>query len=318
MNIIDLLICVIILVCAWGGYRRGFVFAMLTIGAWIGMLVLTFLLYRTVGALILKLIPKIGYWSNALAFIVLFIILQICFDRLTFWVLTRLPRSIITSRLNQLLGILPGLLNGYLWATLLCVLLLIYPLDGLFTREARKSRLTRQLTDETGWLNKRLSPAINEALVALQRREEPTVTHERTVQLPYNIRNARPRPDLEKRMLELVNSERIKRGLAPLQSDPELTIVARLHSADMLERGYFSHYTPEGLNPLDRMKQAGVHFVTGGENIAITQTLIMAHTGLMHSTDHRANILNPAFGRLGIGILDAVGHGLMITQAFRN
>jgi len=318
MNFIDLLICVIILVCAWGGYRRGFIFAMLTIGAWIGTFVLTFLLYRTVGGFILKLIPTIGYWSTALAFIMLFIIFQICFDRLTFWVLTRLPRSITANPLNRLLGILPGLLNGYLWATLLCVLLLIYPADGAFTREVRTSTMARQLANETGWLNRQLSPTINKALVAFQRREEPTVTHERMVRLPYNIRNARPRPDLEKRMLELVNHERIKRGLAPLQPDPELTIVARLHSADMLEHGYFSHYTPEGLNPFDRMKQAGIYFTTGGENIAITQTLIMAHTGLMHSTDHRANILNPAFGRVGIGILDAASHGLMITQAFRN
>nr|WP_317169283.1 CAP domain-containing protein [Mucilaginibacter humi] len=79
-----------------------------------------------------------------------------------------------------------------------------------------------------------------------------------------------------------------------------------------------SHTTPEGLDPFDRMRNDGVRFLTAGENIAITQTLPMAHTGLMNSPGHRANILNPAFGRLGIGILDAGWYGLMITQAFRN
>ena len=38
----------------------------------------------------------------------------------------------------------------------------------------------------------------------------------------------------------------------------------------------------------------------------------------MRSPGHRANILRPQFGRLGIGILDSGGHGLMVTQAFRN
>jgi uncharacterized protein YkwD len=318
MNFIDLLLLLIILVYAWNGYRRGFIFALLSIVAWIATLSFTFLFYRPAGGLLLKVFPKTGYWSAVVGFVLLFIVLQIIFDRLTFWVLTHLPQRITGSRANQLLGILPGLLNGYLWATLLCAILMIYPLENSFIREAQKSRLARQLTDERNWINKQLSPAMVEALRTFQRREEPTVSHERTVRLPYNIRNARPRPDLEKRMLELVNRERAQYGLPSLKPDAELTTVARLHSADMLERGYFSHYTPEGLDPFDRMKQAGVHFFTGGENIAITQNLAMAHTGLMHSTDHRANILNPAFGRLGIGILDAGTYGLMITQSFRN
>lgn len=38
----------------------------------------------------------------------------------------------------------------------------------------------------------------------------------------------------------------------------------------------------------------------------------------MESPGHRANILNPEFGRLGIGILDGGIYGLMITQNFRN
>ncbi|NNU33539.1 CAP domain-containing protein [Mucilaginibacter sp. S1162] len=47
-------------------------------------------------------------------------------------------------------------------------------------------------------------------------------------------------------MLELVNRERRKRGLQTLKPDPELTKVARDHSVDMLQRGYFSHY-PRGV-----------------------------------------------------------------------
>ena len=55
-----------------------------------------------------------------------------------------------------------------------------------------------------------------------------------------------------------------------------------------------------------------------GENLALAQTLRIAHKGLMNSPGHRANILHKSFGRLGIGILSGDMHGIMVTQAFRN
>jgi uncharacterized protein YkwD len=119
-------------------------------------------------------------------------------------------------------------------------------------------------------------------------------------------------------MLQLVNEERAKEGLKALKADPEIQVVARRHSADMFARGYFSHVTPEGKDPFDRMRAGGVKFLAAGENLALAQTLSIAHTGLMNSPGHRANILHNSFGRLGIGVLDAGIRGLMITQNFRN
>jgi len=119
-------------------------------------------------------------------------------------------------------------------------------------------------------------------------------------------------------MLDLVNKERAAAGLHPLVADPELTEVARRHSADMFARGYFAHDTPEGLSPFDRMRAANVHFLTAGENLALAPTLSVAHNGLMNSPGHRENILRPQFGRVGIGILDGGMRGLMVSQEFRN
>jgi uncharacterized protein YkwD len=138
------------------------------------------------------------------------------------------------------------------------------------------------------------------------------------VALPYTVAVSRPRPDLEARMLQLVNRERIAAGLRPLAPDPELTEVARRHSADMFARGYFAHNTPEGRDPFDRMHEANVRFLTAGENLALAPTLEIAHRGLMNSPGHRANILNPDFGRVGIGIMDGGMRGLMVSQEFRN
>jgi uncharacterized protein YkwD len=66
------------------------------------------------------------------------------------------------------------------------------------------------------------------------------------------------------------------------------------------------------------MRTANIHFETAGENLALAQTVEIAHVNLMNSPGHRANILNPSFGRVGIGILDGGFYGLMISQEFRN
>jgi len=44
----------------------------------------------------------------------------------------------------------------------------------------------------------------------------------------------------------------------------------------------------------------------------------LAHTGLMNSPGHRANILRPQFGRVGISIVEGGFRGLMVAQEFRD
>lgn len=119
-------------------------------------------------------------------------------------------------------------------------------------------------------------------------------------------------------MLVLINQERRLYDLKPLEADPEIQLVARKHSADMFIKGYFSHTNLEGQDPFDRIAEGQVSFRTAGENLALAQSLKIAHEGLMKSPGHRANILNPSYGRVGIGIQDGGIYGLMITQNFRN
>jgi uncharacterized protein YkwD len=122
----------------------------------------------------------------------------------------------------------------------------------------------------------------------------------------------------ERAMLKLVNDERAKAGVRPLTSDVKLIVVARAHSRDMFERRYFSHMTPEGLSPSDRMEKGGVEFFVAGENLAYAPDLVTAHTGLMKSPGHRKNILDPEFRHVGIGILTTDKWGMMVTQDFTN
>jgi uncharacterized protein YkwD len=122
----------------------------------------------------------------------------------------------------------------------------------------------------------------------------------------------------EQAMLRLINQERLKAGLPPLEWDEEAARVARAHSIDMFKRGYFSHVNLDGLSPFDRMKEAGLTYTAAGENLAHAATVELAHAGLMRSSTHRANILEKDFRRVGIGVIDGGIYGKMFTQNFRD
>ena len=318
MNFIDLLLFIILVWYIWMGVRRGFILSTIEMLSWLGSLLIAFVAYKPFGALLLNIFPGIGFFSAALAFIILIIIARIILDRVADHILMDIPLHAHTSILNKILGIVPGAVNGYIWAALLAAFLLVIPFTNPLSEEVRGSKLANALVGKTSWLDDRWPLIFGGGLNPAAHSHGTEAGEEKFRKLPFSVDHPEVRADLEGEMLQLVNKERISRGIAPLKADPELTIVARKHSVDMLQRGYFSHYTPEGADPFERMQKNDIYFRSAGENVAFAQTLFLAHYGLMHSPGHRANILNPSFGRLGIGIEDGGIYGLMITQDFRN
>uniref|UniRef100_UPI0017FEC816 CAP domain-containing protein n=1 Tax=Ramlibacter sp. TaxID=1917967 RepID=UPI0017FEC816 len=203
-------------------------------------------------------------------------------------------------------------------AAVATVVLLALPLPDALARMARDSEAAERLSPGVEWVQAQLAPifqpAIARSLQALKVPQDDT----HSVALRFTVADPKARAELEARMLELVNAERAREGLKPLKADPELAEVARAHSRDMFARGYFSHVSPDGGKLSDRMRKGEVRYLLAGENLALAPTLPVAHQGLMNSPGHRANILRPQFGRVGIGVLDGGRHGLMVTQDFRN
>ncbi len=116
-------------------------------------------------------------------------------------------------------------------------------------------------------------------------------------------------------MLALVNQARAGAGCGALTADPALAAVARAHSADMRDRGYFSHTTPEGLSPFDRARAAGIGYARA-ENIASGQPDAAAvMEAWLNSAGHRANILDCSLTKLGVGVAEGPG-GPWWTQLF--
>ncbi|SDO37826.1 CAP-associated domain-containing protein [Alkalicoccus daliensis] len=123
--------------------------------------------------------------------------------------------------------------------------------------------------------------------------------------------------DAEMQMFDLVNADRVKHDLEPLAWNGEVAEVAKAHSEDMAERNYFSHESPEGLSPFDRMNEAGLTYSRAGENLASGQaSAVFAEQGLMNSLGHRENILNPSYDELGIGVVFSEGDRPFYTQKY--
>ncbi|MCX7021351.1 MAG: CAP domain-containing protein [bacterium] len=136
--------------------------------------------------------------------------------------------------------------------------------------------------------------------------------------------------EAEDLMLELVNAARAEEGVAPLVMDPAFTQIARQHSWEMITLNYFGHESPvPGSETVpQRVANAGLTEVWIGENIgadyrsgpydwaALTRSTF---EGLMDSPPHRANILDPDFNRVGIGIVHSTRGdlgGIHVTQVF--
>lgn len=316
-NLIDVLLGLAVLLGVWGGWRRGFLVSALELLTLLASLALAFAGYRPLAAWVQPQL-RLGVWTLPLAFLASYAVARLLFEVLAGRLLGAVPREVHAHRGNRALGLLPGLARGLIHATVLALLLLVLPLsDGLSAR-ARESVLADRLAAPAQWLESKLDAVFGDAAGAALERLTVRMDAPESVRLPFTVPDPVVRPDLEARMLEMVNEARRAQGLRPLQADPQLAEVARAHARDMFARGYFSHVTPEGLGPFERMRAQGVRFRTAGENLALARSLPMAHQGLMDSPGHRANILRPGFGRLGVGVLDGGRHGLMVTQKFRN
>ncbi|WP_425058939.1 hypothetical protein SCACP_35890 [Sporomusa carbonis] len=120
----------------------------------------------------------------------------------------------------------------------------------------------------------------------------------------------------EQQAVSLLNKDRAANGLPALKVNSQLTRLAENYAQDMIKRGYFSHYNPEGQSPFDRMNQAGISYKTAGENLAINTSVAAAETAFMNSSGHRANILNASYTEVGIGVVQSPNGSVYVVQEF--
>ncbi|MGI6561844.1 MAG: CAP domain-containing protein [Clostridia bacterium] len=120
----------------------------------------------------------------------------------------------------------------------------------------------------------------------------------------------------EQAMLDLVNAERAKAKLPPLEVHETLMETARLKANDMVENNYFSHQSPKYGSPFDMMKEHKLEFRSAGENIAGNKTVEGAFKAWMKKEGNKSNILNPDYKYIGIGICKSDRYGKVFVQQF--
>jgi uncharacterized protein YkwD len=129
--------------------------------------------------------------------------------------------------------------------------------------------------------------------------------------------------EAEHEIHELVNERRQQHDLSNLSYDEDLAEVAKYHSKDMAEEGYFAHQGPGIGGVKGRYDKFGLECRTLGENIfkindSYYEMSKVPREGVnswMNSTGHREAILTGSFDRHGIGVYRGED-AIYVTQNF--
>ncbi len=111
---------------------------------------------------------------------------------------------------------------------------------------------------------------------------------------------------LEPEVIELVNVERQRHGLAPVRAQANLAAAATRQACDLARTQRLNHVGSDGSTLRDRMYDAGYRPRTGNENIAIGfSSAQIAVESWMKSPGHRANFLDPDVTEIGVAVASA-------------
>ena len=110
-----------------------------------------------------------------------------------------------------------------------------------------------------------------------------------------------PVPPIDCELLDAINDVRVLNQLPPLVMDIRLYLAAKKHGLDMGERNYFSHVSPTGSTPAERVSNEGYKWRSVAENIAAGyQTVEDVVNGWINSDGHFRNIKCTQCTRTGI------------------
>jgi uncharacterized protein YkwD len=116
---------------------------------------------------------------------------------------------------------------------------------------------------------------------------------------------------LQNDLLWKINDTRVAYGLQPLIPVNEMTEAASFHAGDMFRNNIEGHIGSNGLDGGQRLHLVGYNASAWGEIVGHAyangdQTYLWDNAQMlnwwMNSPPHRANILNPSFTEIGLGI----------------
>ncbi len=314
MNWIDVVFILIFLFFVIEDSRRGF----LRLCADLIGLVVAFagalIFYLPLGGLLAQKFALNDSTANTMSFLLVWLILQLIFFGISKIISYYTSIHIKESKANLILAYIPATLKALAFIVITIILILALPLSASQQKVLNQSFVVGITSKYSMNVENDLQKIFGNDLGKIVIQNET----EETILLKFKTTNMTVDEQAENTILNKINLERKKVGAPELVADNLIRNVARSHSRDMLVNGYFSHTGNDGQTLFDRLVRANVSFQEAAENIALAPTADAIHTGLMNSPKHKANILNPNFTRIGLGVENAGQYGLMVTEDFAN
>ncbi|TVR68730.1 MAG: serine protease [Sphaerobacteraceae bacterium] len=319
MNLLDVVFILLLITGVVMGVQRGFLrtsldLILLATSAYAGAR-----LYRPISNWFASTFGAEGAAINALSLVIGALGVLLVLNLLISWTVTpslMAIRVIPPIRLvDNGFGVVPGLVYGILFAAMMTLTLGLVSVgdsvDSALAGSDLAKRLRAGATSATTNLASQTGMDLADFTYVVVPEEEASYRVP-----PTGDSHLDAVEGYESEIMDLVNQERVERGLGTLEFDASLVPVARAHSQEMLELGYFSHVSPNTGTLGDRLNAAGVQYLSAGENLAYAPSVGVAHRGLMQSDGHRENILDPSWERIGVGVLSAPDGTIMVTQLF--
>jgi uncharacterized protein YkwD len=166
----------------------------------------------------------------------------------------------------------------------LTVLAVLFAVPALFAQPAKKTDLSAMAAD----------------LVRVLGPNHVEVSGRRVADVPEPDR---PATGFESAVVQEMNRQRAAFGLAPLRINSRLEAAADDRITDMFDKHYFSHTSPDGIQPWNWVEQHGYDYREVGENLAVGYPSAESVVdGWMHSPGHRANVLSSKFDEVGVAV----------------
>lgn len=319
MNYVSIFIIFILIISAIGGFKRGLIDGLINFVAFIFSFLLSLVLYKYfANYLALKYTLGIEI-AKIISFLAILIMLEIIFSILSFFIVKKIKKyfeKYNASLLDNFLGIIPTFFVTWVILAVTLIGILTIPVDLGIKQEVQNSKISNLIIKSFGNLENKISDLFTSAIDSAQNLHKAVLPGEEIIFKFPNDLILENDYSQEKKMLELINQERVKNGLRELKFNDDLAKVARKHSKEMFELSYFDHISPVTGSPADRINNAQINYLMAGENLAYAPNLQTAHNGLMNSPEHRDNILSKDYTYVGIGIITTNNWGTMYTQNF--
>lgn len=324
-NWVDLIILLVLFIYFLDGLRRGFIYQLFSFLGFVVAFGLALRLYPFFGKILADNFSLSIGIANGLGFILAGFLFEVVLSFAVFFIVKKSfvekilssPNLKFLKTADRILGVIPSVLIALVMLAFVLTTTIALPVRGDIKKSVLDSKIGAPIVQKTSGIERDFAKifggVIEDSLTFL------TVKPHKgeTIDLKFTQNDLTYDEKSEREMWMLINQEREKVGAKKLEFDRSgLRDAARKHGEDMFIKGYFSHVNPAGEDPFDRLENMNVSYLLAAENLAYAPDVKLAHRGLMDSQTHRDNILNPAFGKVGIGVVDGGIYGKMFVQEF--